>query len=458
MPASSTTMNPVERKAVVSLALIFALRMLGLFIILPVIAIAVRDIPEATPTLVGLAIGMYGLTQAMCQIPFGFWSDRYGRKKVITVGLLIFAVGSVVAAMSDNIYLIIMGRALQGAGAVAAAILALVADLTREQQRIKAMAMIGGSIGLSFMAALILGPILYEHVGLSGIFLITGALALGVLPVLWWWTPNPKVSSRSKGLKFNKENARNLLGNRSLFGFYIGIFILHFSLTAFFVVVPLELVDQLQWGLADHWKLYVPILVMSVVGMVPVLVLAHKWQKHRLALAVGIFLMMAAQIVFAVPEEHIMSVVVGLWLYFCGFNALEAMLPSLVSRLAPAGARGTVMGIYNTFEFTGIFLGGLCSGVVYSVYGALGVYTLSLGVLGVWLVVILLMKPLKLLHSLTVKLAPNFSETKIFAQLQSLDGVEDSTLFPDEGLGYIKVNEKIFKRQSIESVRGVELL
>ena len=206
MPASSTTMNPVERKAVVSLALIFALRMLGLFIILPVIAIAVRDIPEATPTLVGLAIGMYGLTQAMCQIPFGFWSDRYGRKKVITVGLLIFAVGSVVAAMSDNIYLIIMGRALQGAGAVAAAILALVADLTREQQRIKAMAMIGGSIGLSFMAALILGPILYEHVGLSGIFLITGALALGVLPVLWWWTPNPKVSSRSKGLKFNKEN------------------------------------------------------------------------------------------------------------------------------------------------------------------------------------------------------------------------------------------------------------
>ena len=313
-------MNSIERKAVSSLALIFALRMLGLFIILPVIAIAVRDIPGATPTLIGLAIGMYGLTQAMCQIPFGFWSDRYGRKKIITVGLLIFAAGSILAALADNIYLIILGRALQGAGAVAAAILALIADLTREQQRLKAMAMIGGSIGLAFMAALILGPVLYEQVGLSGIFLMTGVLALSAIPVLWWWTPNPTVSKQSKALKFNRANARTLLANQSLFGFYIGIFILHFSLTAFFVVVPLEIVDQLQWGLSQHWKLYVPILIISVVGMIPILILSHRWQKNKLALIIAIVLMMLAQLAFSVPLEPIYSIALGLWLYFCGFK------------------------------------------------------------------------------------------------------------------------------------------
>jgi predicted MFS family arabinose efflux permease len=382
LSSPDTGLNRSERRAVISLALIFALRMLGLFLILPVLSVVARDMPEATPALAGLALGIYGLTQAMLQIPFGFVSDRIGRKRVITIGLLIFMAGSVVAATSDTIYGIIAGRALQGAGAIAAAVMALAADLTREQQRTKATATIGASIGVAFLVALMLAPALEGWIGISGIFWMTAVLPMLMLPVLWWWTPDPHRVRRDSEVAFSVALFRRILGHRQLFSLDVGIFALHFALTAFFVVVPLQLVDVAGLASNEHWKIYVPVLVLSLVGMLPVLVFAHRRRRYREMMAVSIGLMIAAELVFGLVQGQggLTTMALALWLFFVGFNALEALLPALISRLAPAGTKGTVLGVYNTFEFAGIFAGGLAGAWAYGANSEpIGAYLLAGG-------------------------------------------------------------------------------
>ena len=429
-----------------SLAGIFSLRMLGLFLILPVFAVFARDLPETTPFLVGLAIGIYGLTQAILQIPFGMMSDRYGRKPVISAGLLIFAIGSVVAASSDSIYGIIIGRALQGAGAIAAAILALAADLTREQQRTKAMAVIGMSIGASFMLALVLGPLLENWVGVSGIFWLTAILSVVAIPVLWWYTPTPLVASRHADVNLDSTKWGQMLAHPQLIRMDFGIFALHLALTAFFVVVPLILLDQLEIPGTSHWKVYLPVLALSILGMLPIVVFAHKFGRYRTAMVLAITLLIIAQGLFAFSSLDFAWFMVALWLFFSGFNALEAMLPSLVSRLAPAGGKGTVMGIYNSFEFVGIFVGGAVGGWLYGLYGAGGVFVFGAGSLLLWVLLVISAPTLKLLDSLTLTIVPNYGGDvhEMLVKLKTISGVEDTTIITDQSLVYIKIDRDRF--------------
>ncbi|KAA3633107.1 MAG: MFS transporter [Proteobacteria bacterium] len=459
MSRSSNALNASERRAVVSLALIFALRMLGLFMILPVLSVFARDMPESTPALAGLAMGIYGLTQAILQIPFGYFSDRVGRKRVITIGLVIFMLGSIVAALADTIYGVIAGRALQGAGAIAAAVLALAADLTREQQRTKATATIGASIGVAFLAALMLAPVLEGWIGVAGIFWITAGLPALMLPVLWWWTPDPVRVRRDADVVFNRALFGRILRHPQLIRFDLGIFALHLSLTSFFVVVPLQLVDTAGLPSNAHWKIYVPVLVLSVVGMLPLLIHAHRKNRYRETMAIAIALMVLAELAFGTLPAGIWTIAGGLWLYFVGFNALEAMLPSLISRVAPAGTKGTVLGVYNTFEFAGIFVGGLLGGWAYGAFGAAGAYLLTAVVLGAWLVLVLTAPNPKLLNSITlVWSSPAGSEAdRLLARLTALPGVEDGTAVVAEGLVYLKVDPGSFDPASVDRFENLSL-
>lgn len=453
MPRPDTALNASERRAVACLASIFALRMLGLFLILPVLSVFVRELPDATPALAGLALGIYGLTQGLLQIPFGYLSDRFGRKRIITVGLVIFALGSVVAAMSTTIGGVIAGRALQGAGAIAAAVLALTADLTREQQRTKAMAMIGGSIGASFLLALMLAPLLVGMVGVSGIFWITAALPLAMLPILWWATPNP-ARHRRGDVAFDVARIRRILLDPQLWRLDLGIFALHFALTALFVVVPLKLVDSIGLPGEAHWKIYVPVLVASVAGMLPILVAAHRGHRYRGMLMLAIAVMVLAEVVFAWLPASLSGIVIALWLFFVGFNALEAMLPSLVSRLSPAGAKGTVLGVYNSFEFAGIFAGGLVGGLVYGAFGVGGAALVSALVLVAWLALVATAPNFRLLDSVTYAWPGAGGKDEadaLLAALTDVPGVEDVTALPDEGMVYLKVDRAVFDPRSIDA-------
>ena len=346
-------MNRSERRSVAALAGVFNLRMLGLFLVLPVIALYAAQLDGATPFLIGLSVGIYGLTQALFQIAFGALSDRFGRKPLIMLGLLIFAFGSVVAAMSDTLTGIIIGRALQGSGAIAAVVLALVADLTREQQRTKAMALIGMSIGASFLIALMAGPALDRWIGVSGIFWLTAVLALGCIAVIVWWVPTPQHGARDPGSRATLVYFREVIANPHLLRLDLGIFILHMVLTAVFVVIPFALVDTLELKRDAHWQVYIPVLIGSVLLMAPLLIMGMRRQRTFWVFRLAIAILLAGQLALLSGMDQAKLLLTGLLCFFVGFNLLEAMLPSLMTRLAPGYAKGTAIGVYNTFEFAG---------------------------------------------------------------------------------------------------------
>jgi len=374
-------MTATERRGTAALAGIFALRMFGLFLILPVFALYARDLPGATPIAVGLALGIYGLTQAILQIPFGLASDRFGRKPLITLGLVIFMLGSIVAATAQTMEWIIVGRALQGAGAVASAILALTTDLTRESVRTKSMALIGVSIGFSFLAALMIAPALTPVIGVPGLFWMTTVLAALSILVLWFVVPVAPVTPRPKV----KGALRRVIKEPHLMRLNFGIFMLHATLTALFVAVPVMLVDSAGIELAAHWKVYVPVMFASIPALILLVKMSHAPGGTRKALAAGTLLLIISLLMLAFAQTSLMLLVVGLILFFSGFNALEAMLPSLTSRIAPAELKGTALGAFNTLEFLGIFLGGVAGGAIYATAGALGVFGLAAVLATLWL-------------------------------------------------------------------------
>lgn len=375
-------MTPLEWRASMSLASIFSLRMLGMFIILPVFALYASHLPGGDDkTLVGLALGAYGLTQALLQIPLGWLSDRIGRKPVIAGGLVVFAVGSFIAASAASIDGIILGRVVQGAGAISAAIIALTADLTREQHRTKAMALIGVTIGITFSVSMVLAPVLYPLIGIPGIFALTGLLALLAIGVVLWVVPNPAhAPQRVPNAPFSQ-----VLRQVELLRLNWGIFVLHASLMATFVVVPPALV---QAGLAqsDHWKLYLPVMAGSFVLMIPGVALSHgKWRRIVFLAAVAILL--AAQTVFFSGLDSVRGIATALTLFFVAFNVLEASLPSLVTVVTPPGTKGTATGVYSSIQFLGAFCGGALAGVISKHWGPSAVPVFCAGLTVIWLVV-----------------------------------------------------------------------
>ena len=377
-------MNQLEQRSAYGLAGIYGFRMLGLFLILPVFALYAEDLGHATPLLVGLAIGIYGLTQAVLQIPFGFLSDRIGRKPVIVGGLLLFALGSVIAATADDIWLIIIGRAIQGSGAIAAAIMALLADLTRESQRTKAMAMVGITIGISFALALISGPLLHHWMGMSGIFWLTAALAvLGIL-ILMLVVPTPVHSSVHGDAEPVPAMFRRVLGNVDLLRLDLGIFTLHLTLTSLFLSIPLALRD-VGLPVQQHTYLYLPVMLIAMIIMVPLIIMAEKRGRMKPVFLGAIGLLVLTQIGFYFSLHSFWGMALCMALFFVGFNVLEATLPSLVSKTSPREAKGTAMGVYTTSQFAGAFCGGLAGGWIHTEFGLAAVYLMGALACSVWL-------------------------------------------------------------------------
>ena len=377
-------MTALERRSVSSLALLYSFRMLGLFMVLPLLSLYAGDMPGATPSLIGLALGAYGLTQAGLQLPLGWLSDQVGRKPVIIGGLLVFALGSVLAATADSLWGIVIGRAVQGAGAIAATVMALVADLTSTEQRTKAMAIVGMSIGLSFAVALVLGPVIAAVGGLASVFWVTALLAGGGIAIVALLVPTPDAG----GVMHSDVGARPRLFGRALRDLALlrlnfGVFSLHFILMACFLVVPGALEQLAGVDRAHHWQVYLPVLVLSVVGMLPLMRIAERGGRPREMFLCGIALLALAIPMLGLASSA-MVLYLALWLFFVGFNYLEATLPSQVSKSVFAGGKGTALGIYSTCQFLGTFAGGAGGGWLVQHFGQLSLVGLCLGLALAW--------------------------------------------------------------------------
>ena len=388
----SSRMTALEVRASVSLASIFALRLLGLFLILPVFAVYAQSIPGGNNAmLVGLALGIYGLTQGLLQIPFGAASDRWGRKPVIAAGLIVFALGSFIAALATDIGWTIVGRAIQGAGAISAAVTALIADSTREEHRTKAMALVGGSVALTFAGSLVLAPLLYPLIGVRGLFALTGVLVVGAIGVLLWVVPAaPAIAPHSD--QTQEQATRRTLLDPQLLRLNAGIFILHAVLMAMFVVVPVLLVDRQGLPLEQHWKIYFPVVMLSFVLMVKPLMVAERRAMIRSLFIAAIVLVLVAQLGLLWLSDTLAWIALWLLVYFTGFNILEACLPSLVSRIAPASAKGLALGIYNTSQALGLFAGGALGGVIVARWGSAGVFAFTAIATTAWCLIALGMR------------------------------------------------------------------
>jgi MFS family permease len=382
--AAAVRMTPTERRATAGLAGIFGLRMLGMFIVLPVLALYAETLPGGRDhTLVGLALGAYGLTQAVLQVPFGWASDRWGRKPVIIAGLVIFALGSFIAAWAPTILWTIVGRTVQGAGAISAAVIALTADLTRDAVRSRAMAAIGMTIGATFALSLVVAPALTPLIGVPGIFVLTGALALGAIVLLLRMVPDPGASSRPQD---TPAQWRRVLIDRDLLRLNYGIFALHAALMALFVQVPFMLRDN-GVPAARHWLVYLPVLAASVVLMMPALWQADRPGRGKPVFVGAVAVLFAGQVLLALAGASLPMTLVALVVFFTGFNLLEATLPSLVSKFAPPAVKGAATGVYSSVQFLGAFVGAAAGGWLSQWHGAVAVFGFGLVLTAIWLAV-----------------------------------------------------------------------
>jgi len=435
-------MTSIELRATIALASIVSLRILGLFMILPVFAIYAERLPQVTPTLIGMAIGIYGLTQAILQIPFGMLSDRFGRKPIITLGLLLFAVGSVVAALSTTIFGIIIGRALQGGGAIASAVLALTADLTREEHRTKAMALLGMSIGMSFTLALILGPVLNKWIGVSGIFWLTALLALGAIGVLHFVVPKPLTSHLHRDAEPVPAQFKRVLTDTQLLRLDIGVFLLHWLMTSLFIELPLVLKDRL--ATEHHWQVYLPILIGSIMVAIPFIIIAEKYRVLKRVFSGAIVVLALSQIGFAFFHDTWFGIISMLFLFFVAFNLLEASLPSLISKAAPIDSKGTAMGIYSSCQFFGVFVGGAAGGWLHQHYQMSTVFLFYTGLAILWFILAATMRNPSHLSSYLLKIAPVNEQQayQLTQQLNQITGVTEVIIILEEEVAYLRVDRK----------------
>ncbi|MBX2881495.1 MAG: MFS transporter [Granulosicoccus sp.] len=440
-----TGLLPLERRAALSLSLIYGVRMLGLFIILPVFTLLAADYEGSTPVLIGLGLGIYGLCQALLQIPFGMMSDRIGRKPVIVAGLILFFIGSIVAASADDIYWLVIGRALQGAGAISAALIALAADLTRDEQRTKMMATLGGSIGIAFVASLILGPLLANWFSLSALFWFTAVCSVVALLLVIFSVPTPATHKVSGDTVANLREIGRLLHNGQLVRLDISIFVLHLIVTATFVGVPLALAAQGS-AIADHWHWYLPALLLSVAVMIPLVIIAEKYRRIRPVFLLAVSGIGIAQLALFSGVNSLWMLFFGLVVFFSFFNTLEALLPSLISKLSPPGSKGSAMGIYSTGQFLGAFVGGVGGGWLYDIAGLSGLFVALAGLCAMWLFVVLGLQNPKAVSSYiwTVGDISLQQGQELVGSLQQVEGVDDAVVVCEEGVAYLKVDKRLF--------------
>jgi MFS family permease len=445
-------MSARELRASVGLAGIFGLRMLGMFVILPVFAIYARDLPGGeSQTLIGLALGAYGLAQALLQVPFGWLSDRWDRKRTIYLGLAVFAVGSVVAGAAQDLHMVIVGRAIQGAGAISAAVIAMTADLTREENRTKAMAIIGISIGATFALSMVAAPALEAAIGVPGIFFLTAALALAAMLVVRFVVPDPEGRPRAAQ---HAVPVRQVLRDLELARLNLGIFTLHAILMALFVVVPLRLERWLPGS--SHWQVYLPVMLGGVALMVPVMLFSERTARRKPAFLGAVAVLGGSTLLLAMFAT-LPATIAALVLYFAAFNLLEASLPSLVSRLAPAAAKGTAIGVYSTTQFVGTFAGAALGGWISQHFGSGAVYLACTAAAGLWFVAASGMRADRALSTRRYRLPTRdaLRAQTLVRQLGGLPGVREA-LLTAEGVATLRVDSSGFDEQNVLDLLAAE--
>ncbi len=447
-------MERQELRAAGSLAAVFSVRLLGLFMIYPVFAAYAGNLSGANPYLIGEALGIYGLSQGLLQIPFGLLSDRVGRKIMIVFGLVLFGIGSAVAAVSTSIDGVIVGRALQGAGAVGSVILALVADLTKEENRTKAMAMVGVTIGASFMVALVAGPIVANFVGVPGIFWLMVALALAGIAITEFVVPTPRRARVHRDAEAVPAMIGAVLRDKELLRLDFGIFALHAMLTASFLVVPGLLRGTLEVPDRAQWMVYLPVLVVSVAVMVPAIIVAEKYRRMKGVFVGAVAALLVSQTMLYFGTGNLFVLLAALIVFFSGFNVMEASLPSLITKAAPAEAKGTAMGVYSSLQFLGIFVGGVVGGFAHQRGGDAGVFALTAAIALLWLVAAATMAQPSYLTTRLLAIADGKAgdAENLAARLRQVPGVAEAVVIAEENLAYLKVDSRSFDAAMAESL------
>jgi MFS family permease len=446
-------MTSEERRATWGLGAVFSLRMLGMFMVLPVLTTYGMALQGATQALIGIAIGVYGLAQALFQIPFGLLSDKVGRRPLIVGGLLVFALGSIVAATSDSIWGIILGRALQGSGAIAAAVMALLSDLTREQNRTKAMAFIGVSFGITFAIAMVLGPVITHALGLSALFWGIALLALAGIVITLTVIPQPSRHQLNRESAIVKGSFHLVIGNSRLLKLNIGILSLHALLMASFVALPLAM-EHAGFLRQQQWVVYLITMLVSFVAVIPFVIYAEKKRQMKRVFVACVVMICLAELVLWFAGQHLWVIFAGIQLFFIAFNVMEAILPSLVSKEAPAGYKGTAMGVYSTSQFIGVAMGGSLGGWLLQLNGTGMVFLGSAIIAAVWLMVSMTMQEPAYVSSLRIQLpdAVQQDEVALKHRLEAQPGVADVVIVLEEAAAYIKVDTKLSTRRDLEQI------
>ncbi len=449
-------MDKHEVRAVSSLAAVFSVRLLGLFMIYPVFAAYAEQLSGSTPYKIGLALGIYGLSQGLLQIPFGVLSDKIGRKVLIIAGLALFGIGSAVAAVSTSINGVIAGRLLQGTGAAGSVILALVADLTSEENRTKAMAMVGVTIGLSFMVALVAGPIVASFAGVQGIFWLMVFLALLGMAITQFVVPDPHSLHVHRDAEAVPAMLASVLKDRELLRLDFGTLVLNAMLTASFLVVPAHLHQALGVTTHDQWIVYLPVLVVSLLVTVPAIIAAERNRLMKTVFVGAVAALAASQILLVLAAQNLYALLAALTIFFSGFNVMAATLPSLITKTAPLDARGTASGVYSSAQFLGIFLGGVIGGWAHQRTGDTGVFVLTTVLALLWLAAAATMARPSYLSTRLVRIsdAQAARAESLAARLRQMPGVAEAVVIAEEKLAYLKVDAKAFDAAQVEAVAG----